>query len=297
MKKLFSLALLISLTTLLYAQDRAEVIRQRLLDRNEDYVYVVSHRGDWHNYPENSLDAISSIIEMGGDVVEIDIQRTKDGVLVLMHDTSVDRTTDGEGEVSDFTYAQIQKLHLRDCEGNVTDHKIPTLEEALLLSKGKVMLNLDKADRFFEEVAVLLEKTETFDLVILKSYNKLDQVKANLGEYFDRVIYMPMVRFYEENAMADLHYFLDEMNPVAFELGYNIDSNPLPKEAAKVVNHRSLLWYNTLAGRNGGHDDVTAATDPQRGYGYLIDTLGARMLQTDTPKYMIEYLQSRGMHE
>ncbi len=298
MKKLtfIFVALLFGLSSL-FAQDRADILRQGLLDRRQDKVYVVAHRGDWINYPENSIGSIVSIIDMGGDVVEIDIQRTKDSVLVLMHDVTLDRTTNGTGLVSDMTYKQIKKLRLKDHKGNLTKHKIPTLEEALEVSKGKILLNLDKADRFFDQVGPMLEETGTLNLVILKSYNKLSVAKETLGKYFDKVIYMPMIRFNRENSMEDLAAFLQELNPVAFELGYNSDTNPLPKKAKEVIGTRSLMWYNTLNGRNGGHDDATAATDPQKGYGYLIDTLGARMLQTDTPEYMIEYLRKRGMHE
>ena len=67
------------------AQTRAERIREQLLTCDESSVVVVAHRADWRNYPENSLEAINSAIEMGVDMLEIDVQRTKDGVLILMH--------------------------------------------------------------------------------------------------------------------------------------------------------------------------------------------------------------------
>lgn len=78
------------------------------MDRDQHYVHVVSHRGDWKQFPENSLDAINSIIQMGGDVVEIDVQRTKDGQLILMHDERLDRTTNGKGLIAETTFADIQ---------------------------------------------------------------------------------------------------------------------------------------------------------------------------------------------
>lgn len=86
----------------------AGYIRKKLMDRDQHYVHVVSHRGDWKQFPENSLDAINSIIQMGGDVVEIDIQRTKDGQLILMHDERLDRTTNGKGLIAETTFADIQ---------------------------------------------------------------------------------------------------------------------------------------------------------------------------------------------
>lgn len=68
-----------------------------------DYVFVVAHRGDWRHAPENSLQAIQNSIDMGADMVEIDVRRTKDSVFVLMHDDSIDRTTSGTGHVDEVT--------------------------------------------------------------------------------------------------------------------------------------------------------------------------------------------------
>ena len=66
---------------------------KNLEDSKNDQIIVIAHRGNWHNAPENSLQAIQNSIEMGVDMVEIDIRETKDGKLVLMHDQSIDRTT------------------------------------------------------------------------------------------------------------------------------------------------------------------------------------------------------------
>ena len=76
------------------------------------YVVVVSHRGDWRNYPENSLPAIESVIRMGVDMMELDLKMTRDSVLVLCHDGTLDRTTTGSGPVSKYTYAELQQFDL-----------------------------------------------------------------------------------------------------------------------------------------------------------------------------------------
>ena len=70
-----------------------------LKDSKNNQVIVVAHRGDWRNAPENSLQAIQNCIDMGVDMVEIDIRETKDCHLVLMHDKTLDRTTNGKGEI------------------------------------------------------------------------------------------------------------------------------------------------------------------------------------------------------
>lgn len=274
----------------------AGYIRKKLMDRDQHYVHVVSHRGDWKQFPENSLDAINSIIQMGGDVVEIDVQRTKDGQLILMHDERLDRTTNGKGLIAETTFADIQKLFLKDHNGNVTQHKVPTLKEVLLMSKGRIMLNLDKADRFFEQVVALLQETGTTDIAILKGLQSIEEINNRLGVHLDSIIFMPMVRMDNDDAEQRITSFVNEMAPVVFEVGYQKSDNPLPLKAKKLVARKSLLWYNSQKGRNGNHDDVVSKADPDAGYGYLIDKLGARMIQTDEPARLIEYLRSRDLH-
>lgn len=274
----------------------AGYIRKKLMDRDQHYVHVVSHRGDWKQFPENSLDAINSIIQMGGDVVEIDVQRPKDGQLILMHDERLDRTTNGKGLIAETTFADIQKLFLKDHNGNVTQHKVPTLKEVLLMSKGRIMLNLDKADRFFEQVVALLQETGTTDIAILKGLQSIEEINNRLGVHLDSIIFMPMVRMDNDDAEQRITSFVNEMAPVVFEVGYQKSDNPLPLKAKKLVARKSLLWYNSLKGRNGNHDDVVSKADPDAGYGYLIDKLGARMIQTDEPARLIEYLRSRDLH-
>ena len=274
----------------------AGYIRKKLMDRDQHYVHVVSHRGDWKQFPENSLDAINSIIQMGGDVVEIDVQRTKDGQLILMHDERLDRTTNGKGLIAETTFADIQKLFLKDHNGNVTQHKVPTLKEVLLMSKGRIMLNLDKADRFFEQVVALLQETGTTDIAILKGLQSIEEINNRLGVHLDSIIFMPMVRMDNDDAEQRITSFINEMAPVVFEVGYQKSDNPLPLKAKKLVARKSLLWYNSLKGRNGNHDDVVSKADPDAGYGYLIDKLGARMIKTDEPARLIEYLRSRDLH-
>lgn len=88
-KIILLLAVLALSTTGMTAQNRAETLRQHLMDRDTSYVMVVAHRGDWRYQPENSIAAIEHAISIGADIVEVDLQMTKDSVLILMHDISV----------------------------------------------------------------------------------------------------------------------------------------------------------------------------------------------------------------
>ncbi len=104
-------------------------------------VTVAGHRGDPAHYPENTMRSFESAIEKGADMIETDIHVSKDGVLVLIHDATVDRTTDGAGKVIDKTYAQLRQLNA----GTLDDFQhIPTLDEFLkLASKLDIFINLE----------------------------------------------------------------------------------------------------------------------------------------------------------
>ncbi len=116
------------------------------------------HRGDMQRYPENSIEGIISSIRMGGDMIEIDPRLTKDGVFVLLHDTTLTRTTDfskkagknglpSSPNVYDWTYEQLMQLNLKEGTGGenakVTPYKIPTLEEAIKVSANRIFIRLD----------------------------------------------------------------------------------------------------------------------------------------------------------
>ena len=123
---------------------RAEVLRDKILNGDTEQILVVAHRGDWRFAPENSLAAIEHSIAVGVDVVELDLQMTKDSVLIVMHDGTLNRTTTGKGKVSEWTVDSIKTLKLKNGCAIKTMHSVPTLEEALLAAKGKVLVNLGK---------------------------------------------------------------------------------------------------------------------------------------------------------
>lgn len=116
-----------------------------------DKFWICAHRANTHKgitdganmAPENSIKAIGLSIEKKVQMIEIDIRMTSDKEFVIMHDKSVNRTTNGTGNVSSLTLAQIKNLSLKDNAGKVTEHKIPTLKEALEAGRGKIYYNID----------------------------------------------------------------------------------------------------------------------------------------------------------
>ncbi|MGO1520746.1 MAG: glycerophosphodiester phosphodiesterase family protein [Sphingobacterium sp.] len=274
--------------------NRAHQIRQELLDVHTNKVFVVAHRADWRNFPENSIGAIRSAMAMGVDILELDVQRTKDGVLVLMHDATLDRTTSGKGRVDEIEYEDLKKLRLRNGAGVVTREHIPTLEETLSEVKGKVLVNLDKADRFFDEIYPLLEQTGTTDHILMKGAKSVQAVKEEFGAYLGDVLYMPIVNIDQKEAFDRIDELYAELKPIAFELTYKDTTHAAARQIRPVLKGKSHIWYNSLwATLSGGLDDDRAVENPEKIYGYLIDELGASIIQTDRPALLIEFLKSR----
>lgn len=298
MKRIYTLLYVVFVVLQLSAQNHVEQIREKLINCDSSSVIVVAHRGDWRNFPENSLEAIDNAIKMGVDIVELDVKRTKDGELILMHDRTLDRTTTGKGLVSENTLSDIRKLNLRNGCNIRTIHKVPTLEEALLHAKGKIMINLDQADLYFDQIYELMKKTGTTKQIIMKGRKPVAEVKKQFGSYLEDVIYMPIVDLDVAGAEKQIEAFIKDMSPVAFELLFVKDTNLIPKKLATTLNGRSLIWYNTLWDTMaGGHDDDMSLQNPDSGYGYLIDTLGCRIIQTDRLAYLLDYLRKRKLHD
>jgi len=102
---------------------------------------------------------------------EMDPGLTKDSVIVLMHDATLERTTSGKGRVCDHTWKELKLLRLKDSEGNITDHSIPTLEEVINWSRGKTVVNLDRKDVPSEMTAALIKRLHAEDHVMLTVHN------------------------------------------------------------------------------------------------------------------------------
>ena len=298
MKKLLFLSALASTTLGVTAQTPADTMRLNFLNPAHKEVMVAVHRGDWRNYAENCLEGIESAVKMGADIVEIDLWRTADGELVLMHDRTIDRTSTGKGKVADLPLDSIRSVQLRNGVRARTPYRIPTLEEALMANKGRVLFNLDKAFDYFDQVMEILDRTGTTSQIIMKSEAPAREVKEKYGKYLDRVIYMPIVRIDRPGAVEKVKDYLDVLSPAAFEFTYADSTCTTGVELAGLLKGRSRIWYNSLWGSLcGGRDDFASMKHPSDGWGYLIDSLGCSMIQTDQPAPLIKYLKNRRLKD
>ncbi|WP_299524797.1 glycerophosphodiester phosphodiesterase family protein [Winogradskyella sp.] len=274
-------------------QDARSILKDYLNDTN---VLVIAHRADWRNACENSILAIENAIEMGVDMIEIDLKKTSDNELILMHDHTLDRTTTGKGYVKDHTLAEIKELYLKDGAGHKTLFKVPTLKEALLVAKGEVLINLDQSFEYFAYVLPILKETNTTDQIIIKGYNKpLDKVKEKLGVYIDSVQYMPIIKLgkkgYKELFNEVLEYPFEGV-----EFTFTSDTIPEVARLHEFEQNGTRVWVNALwPEHNAGHHDDRALKEPDSAYGWLISK-GVNMIQTDRPQLLLQYLRDKGLH-
>ena len=129
---------------------------------------VIVHRGAWSLAPENTLQAYATAMDYGADGCEIDIRRTADGVLVLLHDDGLDRMTEAFGPVSQHTYAELAAVKFRSVYGARPGTRIPTLAAVLELARQRAMLlHLDVKEPGLEEpIAKLLEAADVWDHIV-----------------------------------------------------------------------------------------------------------------------------------
>ena len=279
---------------------RTERILSILHNPESDQVLVASHRGDWRNYPENSLAAIESVIRMGVDIMELDLKLTKDSVLVLCHDHTINRTTNGKGRVCDITYDSIAKCVLNSGHGVKTAHKMPTLREALEVCKDRIVVNIDQGYEYYDLALALGEELGVTDQLLIKGKRSTEVVENKFAEYEHNMMYMPIIDILKPQGQALFAEYMDKgIVPLAYEVCWNEYTPEVEDCMQKVLASGSKLWVNSLwSSLCGGLEDDLAwdTQDPEAVYGKLLD-MGATLIQTDRPEFLISYLRSKKLHE
>ena len=277
--------------------NKAEKVVAELHNPNSKYVVVVAHRGDWRNYPENSIPAIESVIKMGVDIVELDLKMTSDSVLVLSHDGTCNRTTTGKGPISTMTLDSLKGFNLKYAHGVKSPHKMPTLREALEVCKDRIVVNIDQGYQYYDQVIAITEELGVTDQILIKGKRMLADVNAKMAEYEHNMMYMPIIDIlYPTGADLFNQYMEAGEVPLAYEVCFAELNDTARDCCKKVIESGSKLWVNTLwASLNGGYDDNAAfeAKDPAEVYDVILD-LGTSIIQTDRPEMLIKYLEKKG---
>lgn len=141
--------------------------------RRDQYPLISAHRGGpKEGFPENAIATFEQVSNAMPAIIECDVRMTQDSVLILMHDETLNRTTNGTGELRRTTFRELSELKLKDPSGRLTNFPIPTLEEALVWGKDKVIFSLDVKNAVpYDKVIKIIERhgAEAYTMIITYS--------------------------------------------------------------------------------------------------------------------------------
>ncbi|RFS26600.1 hypothetical protein DVR12_02095 [Chitinophaga silvatica] len=252
------------------------------------HVMVAAHRAAHNKFPENSIAAIKEAIAQGIDIAEIDVRSTKDGVLVIMHDEKIIRTTGQPGKVEELTYAELQKCNLL-FDGKPTAEKIPTFEEVLKVAKNNIMIDIDfkaEGEAATKATYALIQKYKMEDQVLFFIYDHTEAV--GLRKLNPKIPIMPRVHDAKEtNEVLEMGSKTGKFPVIHVDDSFYADDIMKP-----VLQKGTRVWINAL----GKYDKMEKET-PDSGFDLLMkDAPLANVIQTDFPEKLVLYLRKKGLH-
>jgi len=236
------------------------------------HVVAISHRGEHLHHPENTKPAFEEAIRVGADFIEVDVQTTSDGKLVLSHDGTVDRCTNGKGRVSEMTFDQIEALDAGIKTGpEFAGTKVPTFAQVLELAHGKIGVYVDVKNASAKDLVAHIDGHGMTDHVVI--YCGLNLAKQ-IQELNPKLKVMP-----ESNTVEHSKVLIEQLHPKVIAFGAR-DFTP---EIIGVVKQANAEVYV----------DRMGLTDGPEGWQSAIDA-GADGIQTDRPGPLVEYLRQKG---
>ena len=232
---------------------------------------VIAHRGEHQSHHENTVEAVLGAIEAGADYVELDIRRTADGHHVLMHDSSVDRMTDGHGKIADLTWEQLRALHVQDRRlTNVPPSHIPEFAEVLPLCVGKINIYVDfkNGDRV-ETTRMIRDAKMNHQVVIYDGSQAMAKWREIAPEF--PIITSPSGK--SEGDAGELGKFLDRYKPEV------IDSADTAELVQTAKAHGTAAWPDIQSSRENPDYWRTALARGMAG------------VQTDHPVELVKWLK------
>ena len=269
----------------------------KLISRDNTDLMIVSHRGEWSFEPENSIAAMTLAASMGADMVELDVQKTTDGMLYLMHDDTTDRMTNRVGDTVSVMDTEFDTLVLRRADGGpqaaLTGVPVPTLRDALEAARGRVHLNIDtKYRRDLEAAGDLVFKMGMQDQVLIKMV--VDPTNPDLtirdASWFKGLTFMPVMLDPRPGNMAqDAVELVQKFDAKIIEISF-LSLEELDETAQQMRALGVRMWCNTLDPVHAmDYSDARALKDPDGIWGTLIRH-GIGAIQTDQTAALGRYI-------
>lgn len=262
-------------------------LRELFQPAAEPLPLLSAHRGGaGPGWPENCLATFEATLRHGWSMLEIDLRTSKDGVIVLMHDPTLDRTTNGTGPVKDRTLEELRRLRLKDRKGNLTEHRIPTLDEVMRWARGKTLLVLDKKEVPVKDVVRVIgeHRAEAYALMMAYSLKEIQECHALNADVMMEVMMGTRARF-DEFAASGVPW-----NRVIAFVGHTATPDPelcrsiRARGASCMAGTSRNLDLEFLAGR------VTDVEKLRPGYRAVLER-GVDVIETDLPRDVAPLLQ------
>lgn len=264
---------------------------------------VVAHRGSCGgNIPCNTMGAYKIAYDHGADMLEVDVSKSADGTLWILHPKMEYIQlnylgTQSAPRLPDMHDDEIRRLHYVNPDRTYTEWQLCTLDEVLNEYKGKCYINIDKFWENPKEISDAIRAHGMEDQIIAKTSPKPELFDI-IEEYGHGIQYLPIIKkddgFHEELLRRRINY-------VGAEVVFANDTDTIasPEFIAKLHGDDKLVWanailYNYKVPLAGGHsDDVSLTVDPELGWGWLADR-GFDIIQTDWVLAMNQFLEKTG---
>lgn len=235
---------------------------------------VSCHRGCTERAPENTVAAARDAVRIGADLIECDVRTTADGHLVIMHDSTVDRTTDGFGPISGMTLAQVRRLRIRDTRfASLGTHRVPTLAELVNAVGGRAGFYIDTKDVHPAALKRVLRDPQ----VIAKSFAYISTDEASLWKKHIPELRLMATAPDDVRTPKQLQDFV-----TMFQLSALDGPLTLTKEQVAAAFDVGVLFLP---------DTLTLSEGPEI-WSDVIER-GAGGIQTDRPSVLTEFLKQR----
>lgn len=242
----------------------------------EGATLVSAHRGGpYPGYPENALETMANVLNQIPAIMEIDLATSADGVLYLMHDDTLTRTTNGEGAANGLAWAEIARLRLEDNDGAITGFAPTRFADALAWADGRTLLQIDfKRSTRYEDVAAEIDRQDAEQRVILIAYSmaaarKLHELMPNA------MISLSL------NTQSELNRAVAAGVPDDRLLGFTGIEDPRPRLFSILNGQDVEVIFGTLGGADSIDNDIARS-----GYEALyaeIAAQGVDIIATDRP--------------
>jgi glycerophosphoryl diester phosphodiesterase len=259
-------------------QLNSQQLTGKKLPSAKNKIMVIAHRGDHTLAPENSLLSIQNAIKDGADYVELDIRTTQDSQLVLMHDATVDRMTNGHGKIAEMKFDSIRNLKLYNKNVPISDTLVvPTFEEALAICKNKINIYLDFKNADVKKVYEAIQAAHMQDQMVVYINTPMQYV-----EWRKQVPSMPLILSLSAKVKdsTEMFKYLSSVNIDILDGNWN----EYTQETVRASLSKGVpVWA-----------DMQAAIEDEAYWNKGIE-LGLSGIQTDHPKELIQYLKKLSM--